>query len=219
MRRPILAVTSGEPAGIGPDICISLADIDLSADVVVLADRDLMRDRARSLGYGGPLPAVDHVPLRAPCIAGRLDPANGRYVLDILDRAVDGCLAGRYDAMVTAPVHKGVINDAGIPFTGHTEYLAARTGTERVVWPWSSEIRPPMTAVSPSRKRTMVDACFTSVTGAVCFPSGLVTMACRRVIAGRMSKVMTPSLSICGVTARIVPMVIVEMENVSCVWL
>ena len=133
MRRPILAVTSGEPAGIGPDICISLADIDLSADVVVLADRDLMRNRARSLGYGGPLPAVDHVPLRAPCIAGRLDPANGRYVLDILDRAVDGCLAGRYDAMVTAPVHKGVINDAGIPFTGHTEYLAARTGTERVV--------------------------------------------------------------------------------------
>jgi 4-hydroxythreonine-4-phosphate dehydrogenase len=76
---------------------------------------------------------VEHVPLAAPVRAGQLDPANGRYVLAVLDRAVDGCLAHEFDAMVTAPVHKGVINDAGIPFTGHTEYLAQRTDTAHVV--------------------------------------------------------------------------------------
>ncbi len=69
-----------------------------------------------------------HVPLRARCTAGRPDPANAAYVLDLLDRAVDGCLSGEFQAMVTAPLHKAVINDAGISFTGHTEYLAARTG-------------------------------------------------------------------------------------------
>ena len=72
---------------------------------------------------------VLHLPLAAPCVAGRLDPANAKYVLGLLDRAVDGCLSGEFGAMVTAPVHKGVINDAGVPFTGHTEYLAARCGS------------------------------------------------------------------------------------------
>ncbi|KUM05273.1 4-hydroxythreonine-4-phosphate dehydrogenase PdxA, partial [Chromobacterium subtsugae] len=76
---------------------------------------------------------VLHVPLAAPAAPGRLDPANGRYVLDTLNAAIDGCLAGEFAAMVTAPVHKGVINEAGVPFSGHTEYLAERTATKKVV--------------------------------------------------------------------------------------
>jgi len=76
---------------------------------------------------------VEHVPLRKPATPGKLDPANSRYVLEVLDRAIDGCLAGKYDAMVTAPVQKSVINDAGIIFTGHTEYLAERSRSPHVV--------------------------------------------------------------------------------------
>jgi len=76
---------------------------------------------------------VQHVPLRRPCVPGKLDPGNSRYVLEVLDRAIDGCLAGEYDAMVTAPVQKSVINDAGIEFTGHTEYLAERARSPHVV--------------------------------------------------------------------------------------
>lgn len=133
MSRPRLAVTSGEPAGIGPDICLALAGADLPADIVVLGDRGLIEARARQLGVAAERLSIHHVPLRAPCQPGRLDPANARYVIDILDQALAGCQRGDYAAMVTAPVHKGIINDAGIPFTGHTEYLADKTGTPRVV--------------------------------------------------------------------------------------
>jgi 4-hydroxythreonine-4-phosphate dehydrogenase len=130
---PRLAVTSGEPAGIGPDICLALAGAALPARLVVIGDRQLIEARAKMLG----LPVADldiqHVPLRAPVEPGRVDPANARYVLDILDVALAGCRSGEFAAMVTAPVHKGVINDAGIAFTGHTEYLAEKTGTPRVV--------------------------------------------------------------------------------------
>ena len=76
---------------------------------------------------------VLHAPLAAPCTTGRLDTANARYVLGLLDRATDGCLSGEFDAMVTAPVHKGIVNDAGISFSGHTEYLAGRCGVRRPV--------------------------------------------------------------------------------------
>ena len=101
--------------------------------LVVIGDQHLLAERARQLGVSLDGLAIRHVPLRAPCTAGRLDAANARYVLDVLDAACDGCLAGEYAAMVTAPVHKGIINDAGISFTGHTEYLAERTQTPRVV--------------------------------------------------------------------------------------
>jgi 4-hydroxythreonine-4-phosphate dehydrogenase len=108
---------------------------------VLLADRSLLgrvrgeRRRMAALpDYDPAAPArnrveVLHVPLAASCQAGQLDPANARYVLGLLDRAVDGCLSGEFAAMVTAPVHKGIINEAGVPFTGHTEYLAARCST------------------------------------------------------------------------------------------
>lgn len=131
--RPRLAVTSGEPAGIGPDICLALAAAELPAQVVVIGDRALLEARARQLGLSSAGLAIHHVPLRAAVEPGRLDPANARYVLDVLDVALAGCQDGSFAAMVTAPVHKGVINDAGIAFTGHTEYLAAKTHTPRVV--------------------------------------------------------------------------------------
>ena len=118
-----LALTSGEPAGIGPELCVAAARRFRGARLVVIGDRGLLK------GCGH----VEHVPLAAPRKAGRLDPANSRYVLALLDRAVAGCLSGEYDAMITAPVHKGVINDAGIAFTGHTEYLAAKAGAPHVV--------------------------------------------------------------------------------------
>ncbi|MGB5104354.1 MAG: 4-hydroxythreonine-4-phosphate dehydrogenase PdxA [Steroidobacteraceae bacterium] len=136
---PTIAVTTGEPAGIGPDLCGALLDDAPAGRIVLLGDRTLyarvpglgrrmaaLPDYSRS---GDARPGIEllHVPLRAPCIPGRLDPANAPYVLELLDRAVDGCLDGEFHAMVTAPVHKGVINQAGVPFTGHTEHLAART--------------------------------------------------------------------------------------------
>lgn len=130
---PEIAVTSGEPAGIGPDICLRLAERTWPARLVVLGDRDLLAARAAQLGMDAGRIDIRHVPLKKSALAGRLDPANARYVLDILDAALAGCVGGEYAAMVTAPVHKGVINDAGIPFSGHTEYLAEHTVTPRVV--------------------------------------------------------------------------------------
>ncbi|HEV2332171.1 MAG TPA: 4-hydroxythreonine-4-phosphate dehydrogenase PdxA [Gammaproteobacteria bacterium] len=137
---PRIALSSGEPAGIGPDICIRLAQTAHGADLVVFADPGLLEARARQLGLpltltsagevGAPQAAgslrIHPVKLRAEVRAGRLDPRNSAYVIEMLEQATDGCLAGRCGALVTAPVHKGVINDAGIPFTGHTEFLAAR---------------------------------------------------------------------------------------------
>jgi 4-hydroxythreonine-4-phosphate dehydrogenase len=137
VTAPVIAVTSGEPAGIGPDICIALSSwvrkSAVAVRLVVIGDRDLLQQRARQLGVDIAGLEIRHVPLRAPCVAGKLDTANARYVLDVLDAACDGCIAGEFAAMVTAPVHKGIINDAGSPFTGHTEYLADRTHTPRVV--------------------------------------------------------------------------------------
>lgn len=132
-HRPRLALTSGEPAGIGPDICLQAA-LELQqhlpgCEVVCLGDASMLATRARQLGLAFP-PAsesfrIEHVPLAAPVTAGRLDPRNARHVLALLDRALQGCRSGEFAAMVTAPVQKSVINDAGIAFTGHTEYLAA----------------------------------------------------------------------------------------------
>lgn len=138
---PTIAVTAGEPAGIGPEICAALCDAALPARIVVIADRELLRARtARAWPdfEGGCTAAASsvsvlHVPLAVPSVAGRLDVANSRYVLRTLTVAADGCSERLFDAMATAPVHKGVLNDAGIAFTGHTEFLAERTHTEQVV--------------------------------------------------------------------------------------
>lgn len=130
--QPIV-ITSGEPAGIGVELCLQLAAKQLPMPWVVLADRDLLASRAQQLGLSSDRLPLEHVPLCAPTVAGRLNPVNAPYVIELLDHAIAGCQSGRYAAMVTAPVHKGVINAAGIPFTGHTEYLAVKTHTPRVV--------------------------------------------------------------------------------------
>jgi 4-hydroxythreonine-4-phosphate dehydrogenase len=142
--RPIapIALTAGEPAGIGPELCLAVAAQSRSSPLVCVADRLLLQQRAQLLGVEIELhqyrPGVAvqtapgtlsllHQPLSAPSVPGRLDRANGGAVLALIDRAVDGCLTGEFSAMVTAPVQKSLINEAGFAFTGHTEYIAART--------------------------------------------------------------------------------------------
>lgn len=128
-----LVITSGEPAGIGPDICLALARAELPVPVVVLADRNLMAARADMLGLSLDGLIIRHVPLRMPCVPGRLEFANAAYVIELIDQALAGCRQGEYSGIVTAPVHKGIINDAGMAFSGHTEYLAEHTATPKVV--------------------------------------------------------------------------------------
>lgn len=146
---PRIAFTPGEPAGIGPDLAVLLAQQPQAAEIVAVADPDLLLQRARQRGVPLHLREVDlttaprahepgtlsvlPVPLAAPARAGTLDTANAPYVLDTLRRATALCQQELCAALVTGPVHKGVINDAGIPFTGHTEFLAELTHTPRVV--------------------------------------------------------------------------------------
>jgi 4-hydroxythreonine-4-phosphate dehydrogenase len=148
-RIPRIALTSGEPAGIGPDLCLALARHELPCQLVCLADSQLLAERARLIGSepvalrpytpGEPLGrssgslSVLNLPLRVRSHPGRPDVRNAPAVLELLDRAIEGCLAGEFDAMVTAPVQKSCIMDAGIAFSGHTEYLAGRTGSRRPV--------------------------------------------------------------------------------------
>lgn len=135
-NKPTIAITSGEPAGIGPDLCAMLARENFPANIVVLGDRALLASRAAILSIDIRGLSIDAVPIAAPAVAGKLNAANSAYVLQLLDHAIEGCRSGKFAAMVTAPVHKGIINDAKIPginFSGHTEYLAEKTGTVRVV--------------------------------------------------------------------------------------
>lgn len=147
-QLPIIALTAGEPAGIGPDLCVQIAQQSLPCQLVVIADRGLLQQRAALLQL--PLEIIEHtsphhgahsagslqvihVPVNVSVSPGKLDSVNARYVLSTLQAAVEGCSAGMFDAMVTAPVHKGIIMEAGIPFTGHTEYLAEMTHSEVVM--------------------------------------------------------------------------------------
>jgi len=131
---PRLAITTGEPAGIGPEISVAALDAPLPAAITLIGDAGLIAARAALLARRVPETVeVLHVPLAVPSVAGTLDVRNARYVLATLDAAIDGCTTGRFDAVVTAPVQKSVINEAGVPFSGHTEYLAERTSTSQVV--------------------------------------------------------------------------------------
>jgi 4-hydroxythreonine-4-phosphate dehydrogenase len=138
-RSLFIAITTGEPAGVGPELTVAaLAQADARWPCVkfsVLADRDLMAERAGASSWlsGNGSIEIEHHALSVPALPGKLDAANGRYVLGLLDTAIDGAISGRFDAIVTAPLQKSTINDAGVPFTGHTEYLAERTHTPRVV--------------------------------------------------------------------------------------
>lgn len=151
----MIVVTSGEPAGIGPDICLILAAAEPLQDVVFMGDPAVFQSRAsqlglqvdldistsghwRSTGSAGTLRLIPF-PLQAPVQPGNPHTANAQVVLDMLRAAVTGCLSGRYSAMVTAPVHKGIINEAGISFSGHTEFLQHITGSKQVVMMLASE--------------------------------------------------------------------------------
>jgi 4-hydroxythreonine-4-phosphate dehydrogenase len=144
-----LALTSGEPAGIGPDLCVQLAQQAHPHQLVVIGSPDVFKERAEALNLPLTLRPFDDAQPASPCapgelfietchiaepvIAGKLNPANAAYVLQTLDIAADGCAHNRFDAMITAPLHKGVINDAGVKFSGHTEYLAEKSGANPVM--------------------------------------------------------------------------------------
>lgn len=140
-----LAVTAGEPGGIGPDLVLALAAQPHPFQLVVIADQRMLQQRAEQLGINiellpyneaepatshqaGTLPVLD-IQLATRATAGRLNPENALYVLETIQVATKGCLDGRFNALVTGPIHKGIINDAGIPFTGHTEFLAEECGS------------------------------------------------------------------------------------------
>lgn len=146
---PRIAVTAGEPAGIGPDLCVMLAHKALNAQIVVIADSGMLQARAAQIGTpiqitpfaenetlthtGNGSLTVLHQPVNHPVVAGSLDAHNSLYVLETLKTAALGCVENKFDAMVTAPVHKGIINEAGVAFSGHTEFLAELTNTPQVV--------------------------------------------------------------------------------------
>ena len=150
-----VVITPGEPAGIGPDLVVQLAQREWPVELVVCADATLLTDRAAMLGlpltlrpYSPNSPAQPQtagtltllpVALRAPVTAGQLAVENGHYVVETLARACDGCLNGEFAALITGPVHKGVINDAGIPFTGHTEFFEERSRAKKVVMMLATE--------------------------------------------------------------------------------
>ncbi|MDF7761823.1 4-hydroxythreonine-4-phosphate dehydrogenase PdxA [Kosakonia cowanii] len=155
MNTQRIVITPGEPAGIGPDLVVQLAQRDWPVELVVCSDATLLSDRAALLGL--PLTLREYAPgyaavpqqagtltllpvaLSAPVVAGRLNPQNGAYVVSTLARACDGCLNGEFAALVTGPVHKGVINDSGTPFTGHTEFFEQRAHADKVVMMLATE--------------------------------------------------------------------------------
>jgi 4-hydroxythreonine-4-phosphate dehydrogenase len=145
-RLARIAVTCGEPAGVGPDLVAELAARDWPFEWIAIADPRLLVERAAAIGRPVSITAFDpardpaparagqirclEVPLAAPVTAGRLEPRNATHVLAMLEAAGRGCLDGTFDAVATAPVHKGILNDAGIAFTGHTEFFASQAGAE-----------------------------------------------------------------------------------------
>ncbi|NIG76923.1 4-hydroxythreonine-4-phosphate dehydrogenase PdxA [Klebsiella sp. Ap-873] len=150
-----VTITPGEPAGIGPDLVVALAQRDWPVELVVCASPELLLARASLLGlpltlqpFEANQPAkpqaagtltVLPVELRAPVVPGQLDVRNSAYVVETLARACDGCLSGEFVALITGPVHKGIINDAGIPFIGHTEFFEERSHSEKVVMMLATE--------------------------------------------------------------------------------
>lgn len=150
-----IALTAGEPAGIGPDLCIQIAQKQQQAQLIAVADPELLKQRAKQLKLPIELIEVDlsqpaqiaaagqlyylPVSLAESVVAGQLAVANGRYVIDTLQTALDGCLDKSFAAVVTAPVHKGIINDAGVNFSGHTEFFAEGAGVDKVVMMLATE--------------------------------------------------------------------------------
>ncbi|MDG3087064.1 4-hydroxythreonine-4-phosphate dehydrogenase PdxA [Vibrio hannami] len=150
-----IIVTAGEPSGVGPDLVLALSQHDWTHEIVVCADKQVLKQRASLLGIevtlidydAQAIPAaqkagtliVDHIPVQEEVIAGQLNEKNGHYVLNTLERATIGCMNNEFDAVVTGPVHKGVINRAGVTFSGHTEFFAEKSDTPLVVMMLATE--------------------------------------------------------------------------------
>ncbi len=155
MKQHRVVITPGEPAGIGPDLVVQLAQRSWPVELVICADASVLEARAKLLNLpltllpyqadNAPLPqqagtlTLLPVPLRTPVIPGQLSTENGHYVVETLARACDGCLSGEFAALITGPVHKGVINDAGVAFTGHTEFFEERSQSAKVVMMLATE--------------------------------------------------------------------------------
>src|SRR6202049_1155050 len=201
-----ITVTMGEPAGIGPDLCVRLAERRWGAGLMGIGDIEVLRDRARRLRAGVRIVPyirgrdaapgtfeVAHFPLAVPAVPGRLDPGNAKAVLATLDAALNGCLAGEFSAMVTAPVQKSVINDAGMAFSGHTEFLAERTGATVVMMLVGA------TATGPLRVAlTTTHLPLSAVPAAI--TEALVTRTVR-IVADELSakfRIANPRIAVCG---------------------
>jgi 4-hydroxythreonine-4-phosphate dehydrogenase len=180
---PRIALTPGEPAGIGPDLCVQLAQQDLPCQLIAIASPELLMHRAKQLDlpirineFDSSLPPMAQaagcltvlpVELPEPAQCGQTNPLNSRYVLKTITKATKGCMDGLFDALVTGPVHKGIINEAGFSFSGHTEYIAEITGGNPVMMLATPGLRValvtthlPLTEVSPAithtRLRTVI---------------------------------------------------------------
>ncbi|MSQ67388.1 MAG: 4-hydroxythreonine-4-phosphate dehydrogenase PdxA [Gammaproteobacteria bacterium] len=201
---PTIAVTPGEPAGIGPDIALLLGARNLPAKVAWIANPELLAQRAQRLGLAATVAPFDPatrahraghfgviaLPLATPSTAGTLAAENSRYVLACLDRAIAGCLSGEFDAMVTGPVHKAIINEAGVPFSGHTEYLAAAAGGVKTVMMLATpKLR--VALVTTHIPLSQVPECITQ--RSVSFAIGVVAEALKTQFG-----VARPRLSVCG---------------------
>ena len=182
-RQPVprIALTPGEPAGIGPDLCIQLAQQNFPCQIIVIGSPQLLKERAAQLDlpiqikeFDSALPpavqaagylTVLPVELAEPVHGGQLNPANSRHVLRIITKAAKGCMDGIFDAMVTGPVHKAIINDAGLSFSGHTEFIAGITGGQPVMMLATPDLRValvtthlPLSAVSQAITRSRLRA-------------------------------------------------------------
>jgi len=180
--KPVLALTPGDPAGVGLDLVLKLAHLSLDCQLAVIADPDLLVARAHELGVNValvPFQGQAHEPgcltyiqpsvSARPAKPGVLDVANGAYVLDTIRMAAEGCLAGAYDAMVTGPVHKGIINESGHPFSGHTEFIAEICQAPQPVMMLASDtlrvalatthlpLREVADAITPARLTSIID--------------------------------------------------------------
>jgi len=212
MAHPTIGITSGEPAGIGPELVARLAERHASrhfaARLVVLGDEALLVERAHRVGlapryarydplaFSPPGGAIEvwHQPLAAPAVPGHPDPTNARSVLSMLETGCDACATGAFAALVTGPVQKSAIQDAGIPFSGHTEFFAARTGTPRVV----------MMLVGGAREAPLRVALVTThlplrdVADAIDEATVTQTLAIVREALSTRFGVTTPSIAVCG---------------------
>ncbi len=186
-----IAYTVGEPAGIGPDIILQLMQTHELDDVVVVGDREALQARADALKLTLKKNlAIEHIPVKNPSVQGAPDVTNVQGVLRMLDCAIDGCMSGEFASMVTGPLHKGVINDAGYAFSGHTEYLAEKTGAELPVMLLATEALRVALVTTHLPLRDVADA----------ISEELVIKICRTVHEDFQQKygIQNPKMLVCG---------------------